>query len=213
MSIKVKVTGLNEAARDLGQTPESLRESARSAVDATVEHVRQQAISRASARYNLSEQTLSSFVVARKASVRADSASGSVQLQIKAIPLTAFDARVRMRAVTLREAFGRPTQAYRRQLPTVELALYRGQRARPLPGGFPLQQRTSGALRGGESVRRRVGTERDRLTGFRFYTFPKRVTDKLLPELQAEAGKELSMQLRVAYRKQFRGMHVLRLND
>lgn len=219
MTFAVKVTGLREAARDLGQTPEILRASAEKAVNATVERVESEAVRRASQRVNLSEAQLKPFVFARRASVRADGVSGSVTLQIKAVPLSAFGALVKRTPYLGPDALGRRYQ--RRFLPQVSVALYRGKPARVLPGGFPLRQRNDGALSANERVVRRaagIGERSDRsvgnrLTGFRFFNFPKRITEKLLPELQAEAGKQLSVELRVAYRKQFRGLRVLRLND
>lgn len=220
MAFTVKVTGLKQAAKDLGQLPEVLRASAEKAVNEAVEVVRSEAIKRASQRVNLSAETLSSFVLARRASVRADGVSGSVQLQIKAVPLQEFGAQVTMEEYKGPDSLGRVYQ--NRFLPAVRVALYRGKRAKRLPGGFTLRQRNSGALDVDEKVKKRVGrgfgersdgTVGNKLTGFRFYTFPKRITDKLLPELQAVAGKQLNVSLRVAYRKQFRGLKVLRLNN
>lgn len=210
MALSIRVTGLQQAVKELRQLPELLRESAKQAVDATVEHVRLEAIRRTSQRYNLSEATLSHYVYPRRASVTADGARGSVELQIKAVPLTEFGAKVVMRPVTLT---GRTGTRYQRTLPSVEVALYRNQRPRRLPGAFPLRQRSDGSVFASESVRRRIGKDRGKLTGFRYYTFPKRITQKLVSELQREGGKQLRVSLRIAYRKAFRGQQVLRLND
>lgn len=220
MAFTVKVTGLKQAAQDLGQLPGVLRASAEKAVNEAVEVVRSEAIKRAAQRVNLSEETLSSFVLARRASVRADGVSGSVQLQIKAVPLQEFGAQVKLEKFKGPDSLNR---VYRnRFLPAVRVAIYRGKRAKRLPGGFTSGLRGNGPLGSGERVYKRAGrgygersdgTVGTKLTGFRFYTFPKRITDKLLPELQAVAGKQLNVSLRVAYRKQFRGLKVLRLND
>lgn len=223
---EIQVTGLKQAVKELQQTPELLRESARLSVDEAVTHVRSEAIRRTAQRYNLSEETLQHYVYPRRASVTANGASGSVELQIKAVPLTEFGAQRITVVRALRQAFGRPTKPYRREFTGVKVALYVGRGARQLPGGFPLRLRGAGALIGGDKVRKRVGSnasgrgvsrdnryEGNKMTGFRFYTFPKRLTDKLLPELQREGGNHLRVSLRVAYRKQFRGYKVLRLND
>lgn len=183
MTFLVRATGLAQAAADLQVAAAALLPVAEAAVNATTLSVSGRAAQLTAQRYNLSEDTLRDYIFVRRASVTADKVSGTVQLQIKAVPLTAFGAQVQLVSRTLRAAFGRPTKPYTRLLPQVSVQLYRGQAAKKLPGGFPLRQRDASALLGGEKVRRRIGPERDRLTGFRYYTFPRRITDKLLPQL------------------------------
>lgn len=209
--ISVKVTGVAAAARDLRATPGALISIATESVNAAAEHANEFVVRRTSQQYNLSEATLSQYVSVRRASVRADSVSGSVTLQIAAVPLTEFGAQVRMVRYTGPDSRGRRYRS--RLLPEVRVALYRGKAARKLPGAFPLRQRGSGALRGGEAVRKRVGAQRGRLTGFRYFTFPKRLTDRLLVEAQREIGTQFGVTFRVAYRKWIRGAAVLRDNN
>jgi hypothetical protein len=214
----IKVTGVQQVARAAGQEPDVLREAARDSVQSTLEYLKAEAARRTALRYNLSQDKLGSFVLVRRASVSADGVSGSVTLQLKAVPLTEFGAEVEMREFSLTSRTGR---TFTRRLPTVQVAIYRGRLARALPGGFPLRQRNTGALLDGEGVRKRVGSGRGhrsdgtygaKLTGFRFYTFPKRITNQLVPELNADGQRKLSVDFKVAYRKQRRGLSVLANN-
>lgn len=220
MAFGVQVTGLREASKALAQTPAQVRQSAEQAVNGTVAHIEVEARTRASQRVNLPPETLRDFIFARRASVRANGIGGSVTLQVKAVPLGLFDPRVKLVPFTGPDSRQRRYQ--NRLLPQVSVAIFRGVRAKALPGGFVSGQRTDGALADGERVFKRAGrgfgdrsdgSVGNKLTGFRFFTFPKRVISKLLPELQREAGKELDVQLRVAYRKNLRGFRVLRRND
>jgi hypothetical protein len=206
----VRVTGVQKLARQLGEQPAAFRDAAVEAVEGTIGEVAEKAVDWTADRYNLSKDTLRRHVVVRRASVRADGIRGSVDLHIKAIPLTEFGPQVRMRKLSVHSLTGR---LFQRELPTVEVSLYRGRRPRVLPGGFPLRQRNSGHLQAGDSIRRRIGKERGRLTGFRYYTFPRRVTDRLLPELRTLAEGRLTVMLRVAIRKQRKGLRVLAGNE
>lgn len=195
-----------------------LRAAARDSVQSTLEYLKAEAARRTALRYSLSQDKLGSFVLVRRASVTADGVGGSVTLQLKAVPLTEFGAEVEMREFSLTSRAGR---TFTRRLPTVQVAIYRGRLPRALPGGFPLRQRNTGALLAGESVRRRAsadrGTRRDgtygaKLTGFRFYTFPTRITKQLVPQLSADVQRKLGVDFKVAYRKQRRGLSVLANN-
>lgn len=119
---------------------------------------------------------------------------------------------------------GQRPRAYTRTLPTIWVKRFRNGSAKQLGAYFPLHQRTSGALAGGESVRRRVGSnasgrgvsrdaqyEGNKLTGVRYYTFPKRFLAEIQPQLVEFVGSRGQVELRAAYRKWFRGQRVLRV--
>jgi len=217
--MSVRVTGLRQTAQRLGQVPEALRASAVAAMTVATGKVRGEAIRLFAERVNLSEDTLGSFIEVGQTSVRADGVRGSVTLKVKAVPLTAFGAQVQMLPYTGPDSRGRRYKS--RVLPQVRVALYRDQRPRILPGAFALRQRNNGPLNTSDRVVRRVGQgvgdRRDgssgrKLAGFRFFTFPKRTTNQVLPALKAFAGEQFAVDLRVAYRKQLRGVRVLRGN-
>lgn len=210
MGISVKITGLARAARELRAEPAALVANAEVAVNETSAYAGDFVTARVGERYNISPVTLRENIFVRRASVAANLVRGSVDMQIKAIPLTEFGAQVRM--VPFRGPDSRGRKYVSRALPQVTVALYKGQRPRALPGAFPLTQRSPGAIFAGESVRKRVGADRGRLTGFRFYTFPKRLTDKVLKEAQREVGKQLALRFRVAVRVYRRGSAALRQN-
>lgn len=210
VAIKASTRGfvpLNRALRDM---PRALQSSAEVAVTKNIREGREFVIRRTGEKYNLSEATIREHVFARRVSRTKDGARGSLELQVKAIPLEEFSAQVEFVSRRLNRAFGRPSRSYQRKFARVRVALYKGQRARVLPGGFPLNQRRAGLLRTGERVRKRIGSSRDRLTGFRYYTFPRRLTDRLLRETQDEVSKNLSVSFRVAFRKE--GSRTLRFN-
>lgn len=219
MAFAVRVTGLAETSRALGQSAEQLRDDAVTSVNTVVDRVAVSAARRFSQRVNLSAETLSQFIFTRRASVRADGVSGSVTLQVKAVPLSLFAPRVSVEQVTYNQVFGRSSRSYTRPMASVSVQIYRDQPARKLVGAFPLRQRNAGPLAAGELVRKRAGSgfgERSdgsvgsKLTGFRYFTFPRKITDAVLPELQAEAGQALSLEFRTAYRSRF---GQLRKND
>lgn len=220
MAFGIRVTGLKQAVKELELLPAEIKAAAESAVNSVAEAAREAGVRKTLDRYTLDEETIRDAVFVRRASISGNRVSGSVQFQINAVPLSAFDTRVAIVNVPVR-AFGR--KVVLRKLHAVNVRLYRGRNAKTLPGGFPLKQRSAGALRDGEKVRRRVGngfgvrndgTLGTKLTGFRYYTFPKRITGPLLKELQREAEAGIKVALRVAYRKKFRDrLKVLRLNN
>lgn len=209
MTFEFRVLGVQAAVRRTAQEPEEIRKAAVAAVEATVERVRLRAVRRTGDRYNLTGSVVEQFVSVGTVTVRAGGASGSVRLKLKALPLHLFGARLEMRQFTLRSRAGR---TFTRTLPTVRVAIYRGSVPKTLPGGFELRRRNDGDLAPADQVRRRIGAERGKLTGFRYFTFPRSFTASLLPDLQAVGSRTLAVELRAAYRKRREGLQVLRGN-
>lgn len=191
------------------------REAAREAVNTVAKNLAAGARDRTTAVYNIAAGDLAQFIGIKPAPQ--GSRRASVTLKVRAIPHEKFSPTVSMVPTPVR-IFGRKTPATI-PLAQVSLKIYRNGAPRVLRGYFPLRQRTSGALRKGEALRRRVGkslkrrdgTEGAKLTGLRYVTFPRRFLDRLLPELQKAAGDDVLVQFNAAWRKRTsRGQRELR---
>ncbi|MCX7062842.1 MAG: hypothetical protein NTZ11_18395 [Gammaproteobacteria bacterium] len=147
--------------------------------------------------YNLSTRDIAPFIRTRNVT-RSGPLEGSLDLRVRAIPIETFKPRVVMQRFT----YAIRGQMVTRRLPTIELKRFRKGNPKKIPGAFPLQQRVTGRLRTGDKVRRRIGSDRNRLTNIRYYTFPKRfVNETLLPEVRAFVGPRLRIEIDAAFRK------------
>lgn len=154
------------------------------------------AIRRTSEIYNLTARQLQPYLVLRRASRGQNSAS--LVFRLRAIPIEQFKPRIEMRRLT----YTRLGRSITRRLATVHLQLFRSGPAEYVRPAFPLQQRTSGRLRTGEKIRRRIGPVRDRLTLLKYYTFPlKFLQETLLPQTAAFAGETLNIEFERAVRR------------
>lgn len=206
--MRVDHGGVTETAAFLSGFGPELTKAAGSAVARTARSVRQSAIARTAAVYNLSKRTLSQYVQIRREST---GLHASVQLQVRAVPIQAFTPKVQMDRFRYVDSRGRRVD---RRLAAVYVKRYTQGRALRIPQAFPLRQRFGGALGAGDQVRRRTGAARGKLTVLRYYTFPKRFLDELLPALRAEAAESLGVDMRAAVRRYTsRGRRELRRND
>lgn len=200
----------NAIADGLEALPSAARTTGSAAVRAAANATSDAAVRRTTEVYNLNTDTVRQFVSVLP--IGQDASSATVRLKIRAIPIEAFEPEIRMRRFRYTDSLGRTVD---RLLPAVYLQRLRGRNARFLRPAFPLTQRTSGTLRQGESIRRRIDDRRDRLTRLRFFTFPRRYTrDDLLPLLEQAAADVLNVEVRAAYRRiGRRGLRELRRNQ
>lgn len=176
-----------------------IRALSKQALNRAARNARSFAIRRTSEVYNLSTRQLQPYLVLRRSSQGKDgSISASLGFRIRAIPIEQFKPRIEMRQFTV-NVRGRPV---RRRLATVLLQLYRAGSPKLVAPAFPLRQRTSGRLRPGEAIRRRIGPRRDRLTRLRYFTFPQRFLEEtLLPQTAAFAGENVNVEFDRALRR------------
>lgn len=196
MRVSVKVTGdagVRQALNDLkGKSTSSLV----TAINRVARDLRSRVLSKTVEIYNISRRDLTPYVTEKRAS--ASNVSASVRLLIRAVPIEMFRPRVRMQKFT----FTRNGRKVTRTLPAIFLRRTRGGAEAYVPPAFPLHQRRTGLLGRGDSVRRRIGTDRDRLTRIRYYTFPQQFVDEvLLPDAQDYIGPAVNVELRRALRR------------
>lgn len=174
-----------------------LRQINQAALNRTIERARTFAGRKTVETYNLSTRQIAPYVRARKVTVRADKLEGSVDLQIRAIPIETFRPQVVMRQITY-SVRGRTVT---RRVATIELQRFRNGTPKLVRPAFPLQQRRTGRLRAGEKVRRRTGRARDKLTKIRYYTFPRKfVAETLAPAVREFVGPRIRIELDAAFR-------------
>jgi len=145
--------------------------------------------------YNIDSSELEKSIFVEIASQGRNTAT--VTLKVKALPIEKFRPQVEMRKVSVL-AFGKyPTT---RELPHVRVQYFRRGRPQYIRPAFPLKQRSSGTLASGGKIRRRTGQARGKLTVLRYYTFPKRHLEKMLPELLKVAGENVTVTFSAAWR-------------
>jgi|GEM_PF-6111930 len=189
-----------KAARVYSAVERASRTAGRQSVNRVANTVRSQAAKRTSAVYNLRQKTLREAISIKGASQGDDTAT--VTLHIRAVPLTEFSPRVRMQTFRFTDSLGRRVN---RRLPTVRLRIFRGGSARYIRPAFPLRQRYSGRLAAGDTIRRRAGSSRGKLTSLRYYTFPNRfLRERLMPQLRDVVDDRLGIEFRAAHRNQLR---------
>lgn len=193
---RVSVQGADAALELVAALPDVSREAGRETVNSVARHLAQVARDKTAEVYNLAPSVLDSFIRVKEASE--DGSGAEVTLQVRAIPYENFDPKVEFAPTPVR-AFGR-AQTTIVPLAQVAIKLFRRGTPRVLKGVFPLKQRKSGQLQPGEKLRRRIGPRRDRLTGLRYVTFPERFLERLLPELQQQAGDDVTLQFSAAWR-------------
>lgn len=196
MKVSVDVRGepaVRSALNDLGKqgSPALVTSINRVARD-----LRSRVVKKSLEVYNISSRELTPYVAIRRAS--RSSMRGSVSLQVRAISIEAFRPRVRMQSFTYKIRGKEVT----RKLPAIYLRRFKGGAEKYIGPAFPLHQRTTGVLKRGDKVRRRIGAARDRLTRIRYYTFPKQFTEEvLLPDAQAYIGPAIAVEMRRAFRR------------
>lgn len=193
-----RVTGADEVAADILDSLSHVRAALIDTVNKMAEDARQTVIDEVSAKYNISAGDLQQYITIRRASPGGNGVSASVDLQIKAIPLEFFRPEIRIQPVQIRSKSGRTFNAH---LPHVYVTLYKDQPRQFVPGAFPLHQRTSGILQSGDRIRKRTSKARDKLTRMRYFTFPRRVLDPILENLQKQSGDNFDVTVRVAFRR------------
>lgn len=196
MKVDLDIRGTEDVRRAIRDLGASAAPSLVTAINRTARDFRSRVLSKTTKVYNISRRELGPFVRERKAS-RA-SITASVSLAIRAIPIETFKPRVRMQKFTFRLR-GRTVT---RTLPAIYLKRLRAEAAQYVGPAFPLTQRRSGALAAGEKVRRRIGSERERLTRLRYYTFPREFIDEqLLPDAAAFIPERVALEIRRAVRR------------
>ena len=196
MKVSVDVRGepaVRAALRGLGQqgTPALV-----SSINRVGRDLRSRIVRKSLEVYNISRRELTPFVSVHRAS--GTRLRGSVRMLVRAIPIEAFRPRVKMQTFTFKVR----GKDVKRRLPAIYLKRFKNAGEKYIGPAFPLTQRSSGVLRRGEKVRRRIGAERGRLTRIRYYTFPKQFAEEvLLPDAQAFIGPAISVELRRALRR------------
>lgn len=174
-----------------------LRQINQAALNRTIERARTFAGRKTVETYNLSTRQIAPYVRARKVTVRAEKLEGSVDLQIRAIPIETFRPQVVMKTIT----YTLRGQIVTRRVATIELQRFRNGTPKLVRPAFPLAQRRTGRLRAGEKVRRRTGKERGKLTKIRYYTFPRKfVNETLAPAVREFVGPRIRIELDAAFR-------------
>lgn len=197
------VRNAEQLARRLQELPESEERAALAGLQAAADAAVSLAVDRTSAVYNLTPDKVRQYVKTRNVSVK----SAWVQLQIRAIPIEEFAPEIRMKQYTWRDKLGR---SHTQKLPSVYFQRMRNGKPRLVRPAFPLQQRTSGQLREGGTIRRRIGAARDRLTNIRYFSFPKRfLRDDLVPAVKERMVEGYGVEFRSAFRKRQRGQRRL----
>ena len=219
--VSVTLGGLDGALTEVGALPAAAREAANAAAELTARATRLEAIRLTTRRYNLDADTLDPYVVGSYGKGGRTDGWSSVTLLARPVPIQVFNPAVRMRTFRL-VSRGRRPKTYSRSLPTIVVKRMRQGSAKQLHPYFPLHQRTSGPLSPGDAVRRRIGSGRgdgrsvktpysgNKLTGVRYYTFPKRFLDEIKPQLVEFVGDRGQVELRGALRKRLRDQRVLR---
>lgn len=216
MPIDVTLSGLDAARSDLRAVPALAEQVALDAVQATGKATKQEASRLTCKTYAIAAADLDPYITFTAA--RSAQGGASVRLLARPLPLSVFRPTVKMQTFTLRSSAGR---TYKRKLPTIWLKRFVKGSAKQLKPYFPLHQRSTGPLASDDRAARRIGTPgnfvfnsqgapSDKLTGVRFYTFPKRFLQKLRPQLVEFIGDRGNLELRGAFRKRFKGMRVLR---
>ncbi len=208
MKVSINVKGDDGIRRALNELSRSTRPALANSINQTAADLRGRVIQKSTEIYNISPRELAPFVSVRRAS--ASTLSGSIRLDIRAVPIEAFKPRIAMQQFT----FSIRGRTVTRTLPAVFLKRFRKGSERYVRPAFPLTQRTSGTLQSGEKIRRRTGTDRQNLTALRYYTFPRLFIDQtLLPDAQKFVPERVSLQLRAAFRRfDRRGVNTLRGN-
>ncbi|MCK5770938.1 hypothetical protein [Algiphilus sp.] len=185
------------AADRVAQVDNTSRFSAEAALRAAAERAVNDTVDLTSSKYNLTPDEVRQYVGIRRLS--ASGKSATVQLRVRAIPIERFAPEIRMKRYTWRDKLGR---SHSQELPSVYFQRYRTGRPRLVRPAFPLHQRTSGQLREGGVIRRRVGQSRDRLTMLRYYSFPRQwLRNELLPEVLRRAALSFDLDFRAAFRR------------
>lgn len=201
------VRNAEQLARRLQELPESEERAALAGLQAAADAAVNLAVDRTSAVYNLTPDKVRQYVKTRNVSVK----SAWVQLQIRAIPIEEFEPEIRMKRYSWRDKLGRQ---HSQMLPSVYFQRLRNRKNRLVRPAFPLQQRTSGQLRAGGTIRRRIGAARDRLTNIRYFSFPKRfLRDDLVPSVKERMVDDYGVEFRSAFRKRQRGQRRLAGNN
>lgn len=177
--------------------PDELRKISIQGLNRTIDRARTLVGRKTVETYNLSTRQIAPYITARRVSQSATQLEGSVDLHLRAIGIETFRPRVVLRSFTYL-INGREVT---RRLPTIELQRFRNGSPKLVKPAFPLHQRRTGQLRAGDTVRKRTGTARDKLTPIRYYTFPRRFIDETLaPAVREFAGPRLAIELDAAFR-------------
>lgn len=179
-------------------TRHDLQQVARQSLNRTIARARTFAGRKTVETYALSTREIAPYVVARNATLGFDGQlEGSVDLRIRAIPIETFKPRIVVRRFT----YAMNGHVVTRRLPTVELQRFRQGAPKLVRPAFPLTQRSTGRLRSGDKVRRRIGPDRGRLTRIRYYTFPRKFVDEVLaPAVREFVGPRLQIEFDNAFR-------------
>ena len=202
--VSAKLTGIAAAVEDLRTLPGELQAAAADGLNATAAAVRARAIKLTTDRYNIEPDILSHYVELAEATPSAVQAS--VKLLARPLPLSTFSPRVKMIQARVKARNGR---VFTRPLPSIEVKRLRKVGHKKLGKYFALHQRRDGGTT--DPIRRRIGSARDRLTGARFFTFPKRFLGELEAQLQPYADEKARVEVTGAIRVRARGLRALRL--
>lgn len=180
------------------------RSEAETAVREALTDTREFLVRGVAREYALSETKLREHALPGRVVATASGARGSIVLQVRPVSLYDFGATVEIATPTFRQAFGLRSRPYQRKVARVRVRLYRGRSESQLPNAFALTTRKAGPLRPGDRVRQRVKRGGRQLTGFRYYTFPRRILEPLLREARRKAGSQLEFTLSGAISRQLR---------
>lgn len=215
MPFEVTISNLDLARSDLRAFPVQVEKMSLAAIQATATATKTEASRLTRVKYAISADDLDQYISLKTA--KTPQGGASVTLLARPLPLSVFKPTVKMQTFTLTSTRGR---TYTRKLPTVYIKRFTKGAAKKLPGYFPLHQRNNGALSSSDRVARRVGGtkvgrpgsgyEGNKLTGVRYYTFPKSFLAQIRPKLVDFVGERGSLELRGAFRIQFKDARVLR---
>jgi hypothetical protein len=212
--LDITIGNADAARSDLRAVPALVDKMSQAAVTAVANATKGEASRLTRQKYAIGESDLDPFIRVSKLG-NTPQGGASVTLLARPLPLSVFRPTVKMQTYTLKSRAGR---TYTRKLPTVWVKRFARGSAKQLKPYFPLHQRRNGLLAAGDRAARRVGNtkvgrdgyEGNKLTGVRFYTFPKTFLQTIRPQLVDFVGARGSLELREAFRKNFKGMRVLR---
>lgn len=215
--IDVSIGGVDAALSDLGAVPALVEKMSKEVVEKVAKGTKGEASRLTRKTYAISEQDLDPFIAIGRLG-NTPQGGASVTLKARPLPLSVFQPTVKMQTYTLTSSKGK---SYARKLPTLYVKRFARGAAKQLKPYFPMHQRSNGPMSASDRAVRRIGSKgnfiynsrgdaAEKLTGVRFYTFPKAFLSKIRPQLVSYVGVQGSLELRAAFRKQFKGMRVLR---
>lgn len=211
ISVSVK-SDINRVLAELDGARAGSKKAISAALNRVADTVASRSARKATDVFNINLRDVRPFITARGAKATAGRLAAYIAFKIQAVPQELFKPRIRMQTFTIKGKHG----TFKRKLPTVFFKRYRAGQYKYVKSFFPLHTRTTGRLSQGDKLKRRIGADRNKLTGVRFYIMPPRfVAEVLIPNGKEIIGERFEIEFRSAYRRFVQGStgRTKRLND